>query len=46
GTTTTLVVGPPEGFQAEHGDPTKRSKVQVNPDAYSWLLPIDEEKTS
>ncbi|MCK0549378.1 phage baseplate assembly protein [Pseudomonas syringae] len=46
GTITTLVVGPPEGFQAEPGDPNKRSKVQVNQDAYSWLLPIDEETTS
>ncbi|MFH7445179.1 baseplate protein, partial [Pseudomonas syringae pv. tagetis] len=46
GTTTTLVVGPPEGFQAEPGDPNKLSKVQVNQDAYSWLLPIVEVTTS
>ncbi|KPX22609.1 Bacteriophage Mu P [Pseudomonas syringae pv. delphinii] len=46
GTITTLLVGPPEGFQAEPGDPNKRSKVQLNQDAYSWLLPIDEETTA
>ncbi|MCF5708340.1 baseplate protein [Pseudomonas syringae] len=46
GTTATLVVGPQEGFEAEPGDPNKRSKAQVNNDAYAYLLPVDKEKTT
>ncbi|MDY0938210.1 phage baseplate assembly protein [Pseudomonas viridiflava] len=42
GTTTTLVVGPIEGFEAEPGDPEKRSKVPVNKDAYSYAQPNNE----
>ncbi|MNJ69299.1 phage late control protein GPD [compost metagenome] len=46
GTTTTLVVGPPEGFEPEPSDPLKRRKLKKGKkgDSFEYLLPEDWDK--
>ncbi|WP_166359280.1 phage baseplate assembly protein [Pseudomonas akapageensis] len=46
GTTTTLVVGPPDGFEPEPLDPHKKRKVKKggNGDNFEYLLPPDWDK--
>ncbi|MNJ29679.1 phage late control protein GPD [compost metagenome] len=47
GTITTLVVGPPEGFEPEPADPLKRRKLKKGKkgDSFEYLLPEDWDKS-
>lgn len=44
GTITTMVVGPPDGFEPEPFDPHKRRKLKKGDDEFEYLLPADWDK--
>ncbi|RMQ98433.1 hypothetical protein ALP94_04617 [Pseudomonas savastanoi pv. glycinea] len=44
GTITTMVVGPPDGFEPEPFDPHKKRKLKKGDDEFEYLLPADWDK--